>query len=131
MRIITANSVRVNLTFSYIAYLCLYGSFFCIGWAVLLLNIIPFPLIPFLFYFLYQQSKLAYHALLSQQGMYNFVNKESDDDRDWIVSHSLWVSRSLIIIKCHNLYDHRTMYLLKDSCRSSFFNELSIMMRYR
>lgn len=96
---------------------------------MVLSDVILFPLIPPLFYFIHRHIISIYHQLLERQGHYIFVRKPSDDHRDWIVTRVFWVSKSLIIIHAHNDYIGQYFYLFKDSMGTTEQHQFSVLLR--
>ncbi|WP_341872502.1 protein YgfX [Aliivibrio finisterrensis] len=125
----SANSAKIKIHFSYIAYLTLYGSYFYLGWAVMLMDIIPFPLLPTLFYFIHQHIISIYHQLLELQGDYTFVIKASDDHRDWIIKRVFWISRSMSVFYAENEYTKQYFYLFRDAMNEDEQHQLAVLLR--
>ncbi|WP_081300383.1 protein YgfX [Aliivibrio fischeri] len=125
----SASYVKITLNFSYIAYLFLNGSYFCFGWAILLMGIVPFPLLPLFFYFIYKQVSATYYQLLELQGRYTFSKKETDDHRDWVVKRMLWSSRSLSIIYAENAYTKQFFYLFSDAIDKKKHHQLMVLLK--
>ncbi|AAW86590.1 hypothetical protein [Aliivibrio fischeri] len=121
--------VKITLNFSYIAYLGLNGSYFCFGWAILLMDIIPFPLLPSFFFLIYKQLNATYYQLLEQQGSYTFSKKDTDDHRDWVVKRMLWSSRSLSIIYAENAYTKQFFYLFSDAIDKKKHHQLMVLLK--
>ncbi|CED72239.1 membrane protein [Aliivibrio wodanis] len=96
---------------------------------IVLINTLPFPLIPLLFYFLYQHCALLYHQLLDQQGSYTFVKRESDDHRDWVVTRVFWISKSVCILQAKNVYTKKYFYLFGDMISINKQHQLAVLLR--
>lgn len=93
------------------------------------MDIVPFPLLPLLFYFIHQHIKSIYYQLLELQGDYTFVTKASDDHRDWVIKRVFWVSRSVTIIYASNEYTGQYFYLLRDAMSDEEQHQLAVLLR--
>ncbi|PQJ89965.1 MULTISPECIES: hypothetical protein [Aliivibrio] len=96
---------------------------------MLLLDIIPFPLLPYLFYYSCEHLTLIYHSLLELQGTYTFTDKESDDHRDWVVIRVFWLSRCLSVIYAKNAYAGHYFYLFSDAIDTKKHHQLMVLLR--
>lgn len=96
---------------------------------MLLIDIVPFPLLPLLFHYSYQHLTLIYHSLLELQGSYTFIDKESDDHRDWVVTRTFWLSRSLSVFYAQNEYTGRYFYLFSDTIDIKKHHQLMVLLK--
>lgn len=95
----------------------------------MIMGIVPFPLIPLLFYLIHKHITSIYYQLLELQGDYTFVAKTSDDHRDWVVTRVFWVSKSVSIIYANNDYTEQYFYLFKDAMSEEKQHQLAVLFR--
>ncbi|RYU68026.1 hypothetical protein ERW51_09975 [Aliivibrio finisterrensis] len=93
------------------------------------MDIIPFTLLPLLFYFIHQHITSIYHQLLELQGDYTFVIKASDDHRDWIIKRVFWISRSVSVFYAENEYTKQYFYLFRDAMNEDEQHQLAVLLR--